>query len=110
MIYITQGKFTHQFVTGMMAAPEDREAAVRALIESEGAKLLHYFITFGEYDFMIISESDQGLGDYGSALVVAAASGAVTDLKTTTAITTAQSKAMFEKAKSIADGYSAPGT
>ena len=109
MIYITQGNFTHQFITGMMASPEDRESAVRALVEASGAKMLHYFITFGDYDFMIISEGELGPEEYASALVVAGASGAVADMKTTIAISTAQSKAMFEKAATIAGGYSVPG-
>ena len=39
-IYITQGKFSREAVQGMMANPEDRKAAVAALAESSGGRLV----------------------------------------------------------------------
>lgn len=40
----------------MMAKPEDREAAVSKLFEKAGGKLLAYYVTFGEYDWLLIGE------------------------------------------------------
>jgi uncharacterized protein with GYD domain len=109
MIYITQGRFSAEAMASLLKKPEDREAAVRKLVEASGAKMLGYYMTFGEYDFLIISEGDVGLDAYGAALVVAGASGAVSDLKSTVGMTTAQAKTMFEKAGQLTAGYSPPG-
>ena len=57
-IYITQGRYTDQAIKGMIAKPEDRKQAVSALIEAAGGKLLDYYVTFGEFDFLVISEAD----------------------------------------------------
>ena len=74
-IFITQGRFTQDAIKGMMAKPEDREPALRQLAEKSGGKLLAYYMTFGEYDFLIISEGP--LEDAATPLIVAAAGGGV---------------------------------
>jgi uncharacterized protein with GYD domain len=56
-IYITQGRYTPDAVKGMVANPENREKAVADLMEKAGAKLLDLYFTFGEYDFLSISEA-----------------------------------------------------
>ena len=56
-IYITQGRYSQQAMKGLVAKPEDREAEVRKLIESSGGKLLSYYMTLGEYDFLLITEN-----------------------------------------------------
>jgi hypothetical protein len=35
---VTRGRFTHDFVKALIGAPEDREPAVRKLIEGAGGK------------------------------------------------------------------------
>jgi uncharacterized protein with GYD domain len=37
---VTRGRFTQDYVKGMMAAPEDREPVVRKLIEAVGGKVI----------------------------------------------------------------------
>ncbi len=106
-IFITQGRFTQDAVKGMLAKPEDRSEAVGQLFAKSGGKLLGYYMTFGEYDFLIISE-----GPYEGVAVsaiVAAASGAVTDLKTTLAMTSGEMKNSFAKAGTVAAGFRAAG-
>ena len=56
-IYITQGRYTPDAVKGMVANPENREKAVADLMEKAGAKLLAQYFTFGEYDFLSITEA-----------------------------------------------------
>jgi uncharacterized protein with GYD domain len=94
MIFITQGRYTHQGMMGLASKPEDRSKAVKALIEAAGGRLLAFYFTFGEYDFMLITEgpSEQSVA---GALMAAALSGTVTDLKTTLAITPADAKGVF---------------
>ena len=56
---VTRGRFTHDYCKGLVAAPEDREPAVRKLIEGAGGKLLHFYITTGDTDFLIVTEADE---------------------------------------------------
>ena len=107
-IYITTGRYTAKAIAGMMAKPEDREAEVRALIERSGGKLLGYYITFGEYDWMTIAEGATDVAVM-SSLITAGASGAVTDTKTTIAVTSAQAKEAFELAQKSAGQFRPPG-
>ena len=105
---ITRGRFTQSYVKGMVDAPEDREPAVRKLIEATGGKLISLYFTTGESDFMVIAEGDDGESII-AGLMGAAASGAVTDLITVRAWTGAQFQAIAAKASKAATAYRAPG-
>ena len=85
-IYITQGRYTSDAVKGMVGNPENREKAVADLMEKAGAKLLSLYFTFGEYDFLSISEAPNA-EVMASALIAGAASGGVSDLRTSVAMT-----------------------
>jgi uncharacterized protein with GYD domain len=106
-LFITQGRFTQDAIKGMLAKPEDRAEGVSQLFAKSGGKLLAYYITFGEYDFLIVSEGPQE----GAAVsaIVAAASGAVTDLKTTLAMTSGDMKSAFAKAGAVAASFRPAG-
>jgi len=51
---VTRGRFTHSYLKGMLDAPEDREAPVRKLIEEAGGKVISFYVTTGETDFLLI--------------------------------------------------------
>ncbi len=108
-LYITQGNYTESAVKGMVANPEDRATAVAALMESVGAKLLNYYVTHGEYDFLVISEGDDTNTNYLAGLMVAGASGGVCNLKTTRAFTTQDAKSAMETANQVIAGFKAAG-
>lgn len=108
MLFITQGRFTPDALKGMLAKPEDRAETVGQLFASAGGKLLAYYMTFGDYDFMVISEGP--LEGVSTTTIVAGASGAVTHLKTSMAMTSAEMKAAFAKAGSAAAAFRAAGT
>ncbi len=55
---VTRGRFTHDYVKALIGAPEDREPAVRKLIEGAGGKVISFYMTTGETDFLLISETD----------------------------------------------------
>ena len=55
---VTRGRFTQDYAKGLVAAPEDREPAVKKLIESVGAKLINFYFTTGDSDFLIVTEGD----------------------------------------------------
>jgi len=108
-IYITQGRFTEHAVKGMLAKPEDRGPEVQKLVEAAGGKFIAYYMTMGEYDFLLITEG-QSEEDILAALVVAGAGGGVSGLKTTQAITTAAGKKVFERASKLAGAFRSAGT
>ncbi len=96
-IFITQGRYSPQGLKGLVATPEDRQEPVRQLFESAGGRLISYYMTFGDYDFLIISEAPDERAML-SVLATAGAGGGVTDLKTTLAVTTAEAKEAFTAA------------
>ena len=108
-IYITQGRYTHDAIRGMVDRPEDRAAAVAALAEAAGAKLLDYYVTFGEYDFLVVFESRKKEADFMAAIMAAAYGGGVTDLKTTVAVTSKDAMKAMRAAKKIKEGFKSAG-
>src|SRR5947199_6501125 len=103
-IFITQGRFTREYIKGGLAKPEDRHAAISRLCEQAGGKLLHLYFTLGQHDFMVISE----MPDAQAASVVAfvaAGGGGIENSVTTQAFTTAEAKAVFERAGKITGSY-----
>ena len=105
--FIIQGRYTQDAIKGMMAKPEDREPSVRQLIESAGGRLLAYYMTFGEYDWLIIAEAEQE--GAAAALITALAAGGVRDTKTMLAMTTADMKNAFAKAGAVAASFRPAG-
>lgn len=106
-VFITQGRFTQDAVKGLLAKPEDRAEMVSQLFAKSGGKLLGYYMTFGEYDFLIVSEGPyEGVA---TSVIVAAAGGGVTDLKTTLAMTSAEMKSAFERAQPVAASFRSAG-
>jgi uncharacterized protein with GYD domain len=69
---VTRGRFTHDYLKGMLAAPEDREAAVRKLIEAAGGKVISFYVTTGETDFLLISEANEAEAIIASLMAAAA--------------------------------------
>ncbi len=54
---VTQGKFTGSHIKGLIEAPEDREPAIRKLVEAAGGKLVSFYFTTGDHDFMLVAEA-----------------------------------------------------
>jgi uncharacterized protein with GYD domain len=104
---ITRGRLTQDYAKRMVAAPEDREPAVRKLVEASGGKLIGFYFTTGDSDFMLITEGESE--STLAALLATAASGMVSDVTTVRAWTGAEFKAVAEKAAKLADAYRPPG-
>jgi uncharacterized protein with GYD domain len=107
-IFITQGRYTSDALKGMAANPEDREKAVADLMEKAGAKLRAFYFTFGEYDFLSISEAPNE-EVIASALIAGAASGGVSHLKTTIAMSSGQAMKAFRSAGALAQTFKPAG-
>ena len=107
-IYITQGNYSERAMKGLVDNPEDRLDAVSALMESVGAKLLHYYVTTGEYDFLIISEGDN-LTDLFAGMMIAGSTGGVKNLKTIEGMTTRDAMKAMEKANKARASFKPAG-
>jgi uncharacterized protein with GYD domain len=107
-IYISRGRYSQSGLKGMIANPEDRQAAVSRLLENAGCKLVSMYITLGEDDWLIISEApnEQAIS---AAMVAAAASGSISNCRTTVAMTTKDAMEAFRKSKQVAGAYKVPG-
>jgi uncharacterized protein with GYD domain len=107
-LFIMQGRFTQDALKGMLAKPEDRAEQVSQLAAKLGGKLVAYYFTFGEYDFLVVTDGPTIEGA-AIAAIVAAAGGGVTDVKTTVAMTSAEMKDAFAKAGPIAASFRSAG-
>jgi uncharacterized protein with GYD domain len=108
-IFITQGCFTREYISGGLARPEDRHAAISSLCERAGGKLVSLYFTTGEFDFLIISD----MPDAAAASVIGLAAvggGGITRSVTTAAFTSAEAKALFERAGQVVGSYKPMGT
>ena len=107
-IFITQGRYTERAVKGMMAHPEDRAKAVADLFERAGGKLLGFYFTFGEYDWLSIADMPDHATDL-AVLIAGASNGSVSDLRTTVAVTTETFMQACADAAKLAAGFKAAG-
>ena len=93
-LYIYRGRYGADAAKGMMASPEDREAALAKVFANAGGKLLAFYMTFGEDDFLTVAECP----DNNAALALAiagAAGGSIASMKK-------EAMAIFERAGELA--------
>src|SRR5262245_51655057 len=85
-IFITQGRYTREAIKGMVIKPEDRAEAVSRLFAKAGGRLIGHYLTFGEYDFLVIAEMPSQT-QMAAVLLAVGSGGGVSDLRTTLAMT-----------------------
>jgi uncharacterized protein with GYD domain len=107
-IYICQGRYTANALKGMTTHPEDRSQTVRRLFRAGGGKLVSWYLTFGEYDWMVVAEMPNERAML-SAVVAAAEGGSLTDLKTTTALTAEETVQAFQDATRLRASFKSAG-
>ncbi len=107
-IYVLRGRYSSESLKGMIANPEDREAAIAKVVEKAGRRLLSYYLTFGDDDWLVIVECPSNEIALSIA-IVGAAGGSNTDTKTTVAMTTKQAMAAFKAAGELAKSFKSAG-
>jgi len=107
-VYITQGRYTREAIKGMTLRPEDRAEALSRLMSKAGGRLIGYYVTFGEYDFLSVVEAP-GETQMAAALLAAAGGGGVADLRTTLAMTSIEAKGAFAAAGDLTRAVKPPG-
>ena len=105
---VTRGRLTQNYAKNLLGAPEDREPAVRKLIEAAGGKFINFYFTTGDSDFLLISEANDA-ENIIAALMAASAAGTISDVTTARAWTGAEFKAIADKASKAAKAYRVPG-
>jgi uncharacterized protein with GYD domain len=58
--YITQGRYSREAIKGMIVKPEDRFEALSKHAARAGGRVIGYYLTFGEYDFLTIIVEAKG--------------------------------------------------
>jgi uncharacterized protein with GYD domain len=107
-IYISQGRYTANALKGMTANPEDRSQVVRKLFREAGGKLISWYLTFGENDWMVIADMPSERAML-SAIIAAAGGGSLTDIKTTTALTAEETVQAFRDAGKLGASFRSAG-
>lgn len=80
--YRTQFAYTPEAWAALTRNPEDRGAAISALAQSMGCRVLSFYRSFGEYDGLLILEApDEGTA--ATIVLVAASAGHLRTLKPT---------------------------
>jgi uncharacterized protein with GYD domain len=92
----------------MIIKPEDRADQVARLLSKVGGRLIGYYLTFGEYDFMSIAEVPNDT-QMAAVLLAAGSGGGVTDLKPTVAMTSVEAKGAFAAASDLAPNFKSAG-
>ena len=107
-IFVTQGRFTREYVRGGLAKPEDRQAAISKLCEQAGGRMISLHFTLGHYDFLLLSDMPDAKAAAAISLA-ASGGGGIQDVATTQAFTTAEAKDLFQRAGKIAGTYKPMG-
>jgi uncharacterized protein with GYD domain len=104
--YMYQASFTPEAWAKMVREPQNREAAIRPMVEKLGGKLIGYWMAFGESDAVVIVQMPDNVSAAAAALA-ATAGGATKSLKTTVLMSVDEGMQAMRKAADA--GYRSPG-
>jgi uncharacterized protein with GYD domain len=96
-LYMTQFAYTPKAWATLTDNPEDRSAAVRELLETHGGRLIGWYLSFGEYDGLLIYEAPDD-ATAGALVLASARHGHLSATKTTPLFTSEQSMVMMRRA------------
>jgi uncharacterized protein with GYD domain len=104
--YLLQAAYTSDAWAAMTKNPQDRSAGVGSVIEALGGRLEASYVSFGEYDAVVIAEFPDNQTAAGFAMRAAAA-GHLKALKTTPLLTTQEALEAMGRGGSL--DYPVPG-
>ena len=102
--YLFQGRYSTDAIKAMVANPQDRETAARALVEAAGGKMHSFFFCFGQEDVVAVLEFPDD-GAMSACSLVLGASGALAGGATAKRITSSEAQAAMSKAKALKSSY-----
>ena len=98
--YLVQVSYTREAISELVKNPQDREAAVRPVVESLGGKLEAFYFSFGDYDVVAIAELPDNVTMAALSMAISSG-GALSSVNTTTLLTMEEGVAAMKKAASI---------
>ena len=98
--FMVQASYSVSATAAMIKNPQDRAAAVKPLIERMGGKLHGAWLSFGEYDIVVIAEVPDNVSAAALAMAVGA-SGGMSAYRTTPLLTMAESIEAMSKAGGV---------
>jgi uncharacterized protein with GYD domain len=104
--YMVQVAYTPEAWASLVRHPEDRVEAVRPAIERLGGRVEGKWLSFGEYDTILIVQMPDNVSAAAFSMAVAAG-GAVKTMKTTPLMTAEEGVAAMRKA--AGSSYRPPG-
>lgn len=103
--YLVQASYSKQGTAAMIKKPQDRAAAVRPVIERMGGKMQGLWLSFGEYDVVVIADMPDNISAAALAMAVGSSEG-ISAYRTTPLLTAAEAMDAMKKAGGV--GYKAP--
>jgi uncharacterized protein with GYD domain len=104
--FMLQLSYAPATVAAMVKKPTNRTEVIKVLVGKFGAKLVGSWMSFGDYDAVLIIEGADAVGVASCAMAVTA-SGAFTKFKTTPLLTTDEALSAMKQAATL--GYAPPG-
>jgi len=105
--YLVQAAYTAEAWAGMIKNPQNRQEAVRPVIERLGGRIEGFWLAFGEYDAIGIIQMPDNASAAAFSLA-ASAGGAVKAVKTTPLMTVEEGMEAMRKAAGA--GYRPPSS
>ena len=96
-LYMTQFAYTSEAWATLTDNPEDRSVAVRELLETQGGRLIGWYLSFGEYDGLLIYEAPDD-ATAGALILAAVRHGHLRATKTTPLFTAEEGMEMMRRA------------
>jgi uncharacterized protein with GYD domain len=104
--YLFQASYTSEAWAAQVSHPQNRMDVIRPVIERLGGRLESAYLSFGDYDVVVIAEMPDHVSAAAFSLA-ASAGGAVKAVKTTPLMTIEEGMEAMQKAAGA--GYRPPG-
>lgn len=95
--YLVQASYTTEAMASLIKNPQNRMEVVRKSVENLGGKLVGGWMSFGDYDIVLIAELPD-LVSAAAIAVAAAAGGSLKSIKTTPLLSSDEAIAAAKKA------------
>ena len=105
-LYMTQFAYSREAWATLTDNPQDRSVAVRELLEANGGRLVSWYLSFGEFDGLLIYEATDD-ASAGALTLAVAKSGHFRATKTVPLFTSEESVEILRRAGEM--GFRAPG-
>ena len=105
--YLCQASYTSGSWANQIKDPQNRIEQVGKMFASKGVKFISGYYSFGEYDLCLIVEGPDNVST-ASALIAAAAGGAISKIQTTVLMTPEEGLEAIKGAASVE--YRPPGS